>query len=35
MRGTAWVSFNQLGSDVRELVDADSDVVDVKIERVA
>ena len=35
MRGTAWIAFNQLGADARELVDADADVVDVKIERVA
>jgi len=35
MRGTAWVRFNQPGADVRELIDVDSDVVDVKIERVS
>ena len=35
LRGTAWVRFNQPGSDVRELIDADADVVDVKIERVS
>lgn len=35
MRGTAWVAFNQPGADARELVDADTDVVDVKIERMS
>ncbi|MFM8867750.1 MAG: molybdopterin-dependent oxidoreductase, partial [Ilumatobacteraceae bacterium] len=35
MRGTAWIRFNQPGADVRELIDVDADVVDVKIERVS
>jgi len=31
-RGTAWVPFNQLGADVRELVRRNDSVVDVRIE---
>jgi predicted molibdopterin-dependent oxidoreductase YjgC len=34
LRGTAWLPVNQTGSDVRELIDAQSAVTDVKIEKV-
>ena len=34
LRGTAWLPVNQTGSDVRELIEAQSAVTDVKIEKV-
>ena len=34
-RGTIWAPFNQAGADITELVDAESAVTDVRIERIA
>jgi NADH-quinone oxidoreductase subunit G len=34
MIGTAWIPFNQLGADVRELLDLSEDVCDVRIEHI-
>ena len=34
LRGTAWLPVNQTGADVRELIDAQAVVTDVKIEKV-
>jgi formylmethanofuran dehydrogenase subunit D len=31
-RGTAWVPFNQIGADVRELVRRNESIIDVRIE---
>jgi hypothetical protein len=31
-KGTAWVPFNQVGADIRELIDSDQPVIDVRVE---
>ena len=31
-KGTAWVPFNQVGADIRELIDGDQPVIDVRVE---
>jgi formylmethanofuran dehydrogenase subunit D len=31
-KGTAWVPFNQIGADIRELIDSDQPVIDVRVE---
>ena len=31
-KGTAWVPFNQTGADIRELIDGDQPVIDVRVE---